>query len=813
MDLNLKMNELTEKTRKVNEGHRLAILQYVLVLSFVAIILRLWSLQVVHHEEYLKRAENNRLKTLPILAPRGFVYDREGRVLIENNPSLTIIMNREEVQARGRTVMEVVNELKIRGLTLDADLINTHLNTIKRRPSWYPIVIKENATTADVAWVRAHQLEYPELDIVEQPIRRYPDGPLLAHVLGYVGEISPQELEQPEFKDYRPGDIIGKAGIEKYYDSLLRGKDGMRRVVVDSTGREIEELDRVDPVPGRDLRLTIDLDLQRVAEEQLAERRGVVIAMDPRNGEILAMVSHPSFDPNLFSQRIGTPAGKEEYQALLRDRQLPLYNRAIQGTYPTGSTWKPLIAVAALEERVITRQDSRILCGGGIQMGNRFTRCMGSHGAPDIHHALRVSCDGYFYRLGLKLGVDRMHEWVKSMGLGQRTGIDLPGEREGIIPGRDVKRRNPRDPEWRDHDTVIASVGQGAVAITPLQLLRAYAGIAMGGVLHTPHLLLEVGAPGPRMPYRDDKPLRIRMSQETRELVAKGLWAVVNEGGTGTRAAVKGFDVSGKTGTAQVVALHKTRGEFKDHAWFAAFAPLERPEIAVVVLIENIGFGGTHSAPVAGAIFDAYYRKRYAPATETQVAQRDQANPSSAARPGLTASVLASAAKPTSPPASAAAATPAPARAAQPRPKNERPTNVAPSATPAPAHAVQPKPNPPLPVSASRSSSVGIKKPPVAGASPNRANATDRRNGNVTAASGGRGSSSAGSIKKPLLAGAAPSNRTNATNRSNGNVTAGSASTSGASARGRKPTEHTSSGGTTKRRPRTVAQRARAGQP
>ncbi|MCS6806589.1 MAG: penicillin-binding protein 2 [Blastocatellia bacterium] len=749
--MDLKLNELAEKARKVNEGHRLAIIQYGLVLSFVAIILRLWSLQVIHHEEYLKRAENNRLKTLPILAPRGFVFDREGRVLIENNPSLTIIMNREEVQARGRTVMEVVNELKIRGLALDTDLISGYMNAVKRRPSWYPIVIKENATTADVAWVRAHQLEYPELDIVEQPIRRYPDGPLLAHVLGYVSEISPQELEQPEFKDYRPGDIIGKAGIEKYYDSLLRGKDGMRRVVVDSTGREIEELDRVDPVPGRDLRLTIDLDLQRVAEEQLADRRGVVIAMDPRNGEILAMVSHPSFDPNLFSQRIKTPAGKEEYQALLRDRQLPLYNRAIQGTYPSGSTWKPLIAVAALEERVITRQDSRILCGGGIQIGNRFTRCMGSHGAPDVHNALRVSCDGYFYRLGLKLGVDRMHEWVKSMGLGQRTGIDLPGEREGIIPGRHVKRRNPRDPEWRDHDTVIASVGQGAVAITPLQLLRAYAGIAMGGVLHTPHLLLEVGAPGPRTPYQDDRPLRIRMSKETHELVAKGLWAVVNEGGTGTRAAVKGFDVSGKTGTAQVVALHKTRGEFKDHAWFAAFAPLDKPEIAVVVLIENIGFGGTHSAPVAGAIFEAYYRKHHAPPSQTQIAQRDQANTSSsAARSGVTTSVPANAARPTTPSASPAAATAAPARAV---------------------------------------------KPPLVPA---------------TAASAGRGSSS--SVNKPSQAGAASGNRAYSTGRRQSNVAAASASTSSASAASPKPTHNNSSGATTKHRPRTVTQQARRGQ-
>ncbi|MBI3950819.1 MAG: penicillin-binding protein 2 [Acidobacteria bacterium] len=620
----LKVTELAERAKNLAGENRLAFIQYGLLIAFIIIGFRLWSLQVIHHEEYVKKAENNRLKTIPIPAPRGFVYDRGGQVLVENYPTLIIIMSREDVQSRGKTVSQVIDELIARGLNLDRSYVDTHLEMLRRQPLWYPVVIKENAGPQDVAWARAHQLEYPELDVVEQPVRRYPDGGLLAHVVGYVGEISPQQLEQPEYKDqYRPGDIIGKAGVEKVYDRLLRGRDGMRRVIVDSTGREVGEIERVDPIPGQDIRLAIDLDLQRLADQQLGDRRGVVLAMDPRNGEILAMISHPTFDPNLFSQRITTPEGKAEYRALLNDPQHPLYARAIQGNYPTGSTWKPLVATASLEEGVITRENSKLLCGGGLQVGNRFVRCMGSHGMPDIHRAIVVSCDAYFYRLGLKLGVDRMHDWVKRMGMGQRTGIDLPNERGGIIPGRDIKAKlNPRDPKWRDHDTVIASVGQGTVAVTPLQLLRAYSGIAMGGRFHTPHLFLGAGPPTQQVVYTADKPVTISLSQQTTDIITHALWGVVNEAGTGTRARVVGFDVSGKTGTAQVVALDKTGGKFRDHAWFVSFAPRANPEIAVVALVENVGFGGTHSAPIARAIFEAYRNEHYGPPNQVQIANR-----------------------------------------------------------------------------------------------------------------------------------------------------------------------------------------------
>jgi penicillin-binding protein 2 len=669
-----RITELTERAKHIatEAADRLVVIQYLFLAMFIAMGGRLWFLQVIDHERYVKEAENNRLKTIPIPAPRGMILDREGRVIVENRATLSIMLNREEVQRRHQTVEAVIQEMIDGGIKLDREYIDARLDAMRTAPAYYPVLIKESADPEDVAWVRAHRLEHPELDVVEHPQRLYPYGTMLAHVVGHVGEISRQQLEKPEYKGkgYRPGDVIGQDGVEKIYDRLLRGRDGMRRVVVDSTGREISEIERIDPIPGQDVRLTIDLDLQKVAEEKLGDRRGVIIVMDPRNGEVLTMVSHPAFDPNLFSQRITTPEGKAEYQALKKDPQTPLLHRAIQGTYPTGSTWKILVATASLEEKIITPEHSSILCGGGLQMGNRFVRCMGNHGMPDLHRAIVVSCDGYFYRLGLKLGVDRMHDWVKRMGMGQRTGIDLPNEKGGIIPGRDIKAKlkNP-DPQWRDHDTVIASVGQGSVAVTPLQLLRAIAGISMGGVFQTPHVFKTADSPTKPITFDRERLVTIPISQQTREMITDGMWGVVNEGGgTGGAARVTEFNVSGKTGTAQVVALDKATSETKDHAWFVSFAPKTNPEIAVVVLVENIGFGGTHSAPIAQAIYQTYYNKHYRKTTETQVAAAKLAEPTSdlTESPAESANPVGQSA-PSSPPVSADGKPPAqPAAGGQP---------------------------------------------------------------------------------------------------------------------------------------------------
>jgi penicillin-binding protein 2 len=466
---------------------------------------------------------------------------------------------------------------------------------------------------------------------------------MLAHVLGYVGEISPEQLKQASYKEkgLKPGDIIGQSGIEQIYDDYLRGRDGYREVVVDSRGRIQDEIETIAPIPGRDVVTTIDLDLQMSAEEQLktsVTRRGVIIAMDPNNGEVLAFASYPIFDPNLFSQRITTKEGKAEYAALLNNPETPLMNRGVQSRYMPGSTWKIPMSVAGLEQGAITIDKSNLVCGGGITIGNKFTRCMGNHGTPDIKTAITRSCDGYYYRLGLKMGISGIMKMVDEFDLNKRTGIDLPNEVISWTPSPDFKRRmQPRDPEWRDIDTVYSSFGQVYDVITPISLLRAINGVATGGHLYIPHLLKEVrpiGTPGtaeykpvagfqPLDPSKPN-PKEIGIPEDIHHTVVEGMWGVVNNGGTGAGIRMAGFDIAGKTGTAQVVGLGKDVGKNKDHSWFVTYAPAYQPEISMVALIENSGFGNQHAAPAIRRIYDVYYRKtRHAePPGAVQIAQK-----------------------------------------------------------------------------------------------------------------------------------------------------------------------------------------------
>jgi penicillin-binding protein 2 len=513
-------------------------------------------------------------------------------------------------------------------LLVEKEILKERFDLIKTMPAFEMIEVKSDASPGDIAWVEAHTLEYPELRVEKQPQRRYPSDGSLAHVLGYVGEISPEQLKQQAVKDkgLKPGDIIGLSGLEQIYDDYLRGKDGYREVVVDSRGRIQAEIEVVDPIPGRDLVTTIDLDLQNAAEEQLktsVTKRGVIIAMDPNNGEILALASYPTFDPNLFAQRITTKEGRAEYSALLNDPQTPLLNRAVQSRYPPGSTWKVPMAVAGLQQKAITLQHSNLLCGGGITIGNKFTRCMSQHGMPDIKAAITHSCDGYFYRLGLKMGIDGIVAMVDEFDLNKRTGIDLPNEVVSWTPSREFKRRmQPRDPEWRDIDTVYASFGQVYDIITPISLLRTIAAVSQSGRMYIPHLLKEVkpiGTPGtpdfkgsvgfqPLDPARPN-PKVLPIPADIHDVVVDGMWSVVNAGGTAGRIRMDGFDIAGKTGTAQVVALGKDTGKNKDHSWFVTYAPAFKPEVAMVALIENSGFGGQHAAPAVRGVYDVYYRK------------------------------------------------------------------------------------------------------------------------------------------------------------------------------------------------------------
>jgi penicillin-binding protein 2 len=606
--------------RTQNLPARIRTVQIIVLVLMSICVARLYNLQVVDSDYYHERAMNQRLRTLSIPAPRGTILDRYGKVLVDSRPVYDIVLQREKGKQIDRH--KLLAELPD-ALDLDHEYLKERFGEMDSNPAYESLLIKENASIHDIAWIESHSLEFPLLHIEQRPQRHYPENGLLAHVLGYVGEISAPQLELPKYKNngFKPGDLIGKEGLEATYDQFLRGRDGSRTVMVDSLGRIRDVVDVVEPIAGQDLVTTIDLDLQLAAEQQLqnsASQRGVIIALDPNNGEILALASYPTFDPNLFTKRLATKRGRAEYAALLKDPDTPLYNRAIRGRYPPGSTWKIPMAIAGLQQGVITLEDSRLACGGGIQIGNKFTRCMGHHGRPDLHTAIMKSCDGYFYRLGLKMGLTGIMEMVDEFKLDEPTGIDLPHELTNWTPSPEFKARfNPRAPRWTDIDTVYASFGQVYDFVTPVSLLRAVAAVAVEGKLYKPHLLKgvrQVGEPGDdhyraAQGYGNALAARITVAPENREAVVEAMWSVVNAAGTASGIQKAGYDIAGKTGTAQVVGLGKDVGRNKDHSWFVSYAPAFKPEIAVLALIENSGFGSRHAAPAARALFDVYFEK------------------------------------------------------------------------------------------------------------------------------------------------------------------------------------------------------------
>lgn len=603
---------------------RLLAIQVVIGLLLTILAVRLYVLQVARGRYYAEIAQNQRIRLLPIPAPRGIIFDRNGAPLVNSRPIYNVILSREDV--KDKDLSSLAKPLA-EGLGLDADILRERFEEIKSLPAFESIPVKMDATPGDIAWVEARELEFPELRVEQQPQRSYPPNGLLAHVLGYVSEVGPEQLKQSTLKEkgLKPGDFVGQSGLEQIYDETLRGRDGYRKVVVDSRGRIQDEIETVPPQPGQDIITTIDLDLQIAAEEQLrnsATKRGVLIAIDPNNGEVLALASAPTFDPNLFSQRIGTRGGRAEYAALLNDPDKPLINRAVQSRFPPGSTWKIPMSVAGLQQGAITIEHSNLVCGGGITIGNKFTRCMGNHGTPDLKMAITKSCDGYFYRLGLKMGIDGIVAMVDEFDLNKRSGIDLPNEVISWTPSREFKKqRQPDNPDWTDIDTVYASFGQVYDVVTPIALLRTVASIGVGGKLYVPHLFKEakaLGNPGTPdfRPGRTFEPLDssrpnpkiVPIPEDIHHTVVEGMWGVVNNGGTGAGIRMAGFDIAGKTGTAQVVGLGKDIGKNKDHSWFISYAPAYKPEIALVALIENSGFGNQHAAPAVRKVYDVYYR-------------------------------------------------------------------------------------------------------------------------------------------------------------------------------------------------------------
>ncbi len=598
----------------------------IIAFVFLAILgVRLYHLQINKGEIYAEKAENQRIRLIRIPPARGAIFDRNGILLVDSRSTYNVTLTHEPI--KGLNITDRIDEYA-EGLGIDKEFLIERLDLIKKRPDYETMVIKENASLQDITWVETRSLEYPELRVELQPQRFYPLHETLAHVLGYVGEISPKQLEKPEYqeKGFRPGDIIGKGGLEQYYDDKLRGIPGYRKVIVDSRGRVQSEIAYTPPQAGQDLYTTIDLRLQKAAEHQLATsvtRRGAIIATDPRNGEILVMASAPSFDPNVFVQGSATPEGRRQIAAYWQNEERPLYNRAIQGRYPPGSTWKIPESVSALKQGVITVRDSSLVCGGGIRIGNKFTRCMGNHGAPALQRAITVSCDGYYYRLALKMGIDGLISMVEDFEYDKPTGVDLPNEKTSRTPKyyrKAVEKRSGG--KWNDIETVFASIGQVTVYVTPISMIRAVSSIGVGGKLYVPHFMKEfkeIGAVGdktsgnyvegkPAIAYQEPELKIIEMTEEQNKLVMDGMYGVVNAGGTATRVSLgnANFQIAGKTGTAQVTEVGNDKGVLKDHAWFVGFAPAYDPEIAVIAIIENSGFGGSHAGPAVRAVFEAY---------------------------------------------------------------------------------------------------------------------------------------------------------------------------------------------------------------
>ncbi len=584
-------------------ARKIAFLQYVIAVTFFVLLIGCWRLQIGQHRLFLEQAERNRIRYLPIIAPRGRILDREGRILVDNFPAFSVLLARENSAALSPARIEGI----VRGLRLDPADFQRLMERAARLPRFQPVVLKQSASMEDIAFVESHRVEYPELDLLQVQQRLYPKHTVAAAVLGYVGEVPEEAIAKPG-SPYRPGDVIGKFGIEGEYNSVLSGRDGLRRVIVNSRGQEVGSMTTTDALPGNDLRLTLDLELQMAAEAALGDRPGAVVALDPRTGEVQAMVSRPTFDPNDFARRIDHDA----WQRLALDPQKPLMNKAIQAQLAPGSVFKIFTGAAALETGTI-KPSYTISCPGIITIyGHTYHDWRKDHGSVDFHRAIVISCDVYFYTLGKLTGIEKIAYFAKALGLGSRTGIDLPGEDPGVIPSPEWARRVFKR-KWWAGETISVAIGQGAVAVTPLQLAYAFSGIASGGILRRPHLvfrdqLLALGLDAPELIDR-----RFPMSKTTLDALSKGMWGVVNEGGTGVGARCPGIDIAGKTGTAQVVSAELKQSErkeqFRNNGWFIGYSPSLKPEILVAALVMQ-GEHSTVAAPIAREVIKAYYEKK-----------------------------------------------------------------------------------------------------------------------------------------------------------------------------------------------------------
>ena len=581
-----------------------------MVLALV-LVSRLWFLQILRGPEYDRLSQNNRVRVQKINAPRGYILDRNNQIIIANRPYFNVTWIREDAP----NPEEVLNKV---AAILEVD-INELLERIREGanyPKYMPITLKEDIKWRSLGYIENHQYDLPGIRIEALPSRDYINGTLLSHAVGYLGRINQKEALAHRDDNYEANDQIGKTGMERLYERYLRGEKGQRYVEIDAQGFEQQELNRQEPLPGYDIQLTIDMGLQKIAEDALNDRAGAVVALDVRTGEVLVLASSPPMELTEFIGGISTKAWNK-----MRENPLnPFYDKATQGAYPPGSTYKIITAMAGLSEGVVTT-DTVFYCNGSMTLHGQKYNCWKhrGHGAVNLHKALAESCDVYFYQIGLKLGVDKLAKYARSMGLGEKTGIELENEKSGLIPTAEWKRRKKKE-VWQEGETMSLAIGQGFNLTTPLQICQMTATLSNGGSRYRPQLIKEIRDSSGEVVTKFSKDLLGKGlgDKSFYGVIMKGLVAAVNdEHGTGGLAKLADVTVGGKTGTAQVVRLAKYRYlpekdipyKWRDHAWFTCFAPAEKPEIAITVLVEHGRHGGSGAAPIAKLVLDAYFAK------------------------------------------------------------------------------------------------------------------------------------------------------------------------------------------------------------
>ncbi len=607
----------TKDAQDYYEEHRLNTRITIIQVLFGAILfvylMAFWYLQVVRVEDYRRLSDNNRLRHVTLMPLRGVITDVEHRVLANNRVAFNIRLDREKVP----DLRAFLPELS-RILAMKETVLRERLARYRTRPRFEPVILKEDVDLAEAAYIESRRLELPMLAVEVESRRNYLYGPLAAHALGYVGEVSEREIKDHPETGYDLGEIVGTAGLERKYDADLKGTKGWKQVVVNSLGREIEEIEGGRrPTPGRALRLTLDLRLQQTLEQAYGEEAGSAVFLDPNSGAVLAMISRPAFDPNVFVRRFS----QDTWDELENDPHHPLQDRASLSKFAPGSVFKIVMSIAALEDGIASpsRGDH---CTGSWKFGDKVYQCWairkGGHGYLTMREAIIQSCNIYFYHLGNDMGIERISRWAHALGFGQSTGIDLPQEKGGTVPDPDWKKETFKktDPIWHPGETISVSIGQGALEVTPIQMAVFAAVIANGGTIYRPHLTraVEVREGVEEERREDDVVRRVPLHPRTLEVIRDAMWGVVNEDGTGVRAKIAGRDVCAKTGTAQVfkasrdVDADKLPKEKRDHAWFVGFAPKDNPQIAWAVFVQNGGHGGTAAAPIARAVLETFFK-------------------------------------------------------------------------------------------------------------------------------------------------------------------------------------------------------------